>query len=153
MMGYAQKSKGYELWDIELKKKIISKDVKFCKIQPETVSTAPSDRNSEIDDRGRDVEKIDLHIKNEDDSHSDMTEENTENNSACSSNPESDQFEEWVPQKKNQNKDPAENEAPKRRRSPREFTKPKEWWKSSRKGLVARVVPLSYKSATTPKKH
>ena len=77
MMGYAQKSKVYKLWDIDLKKMIISRDVKFCEIQPDTISTTPPDTNSDVDDQGRDVEKIDLDIKNEDDSYSDMTEENT----------------------------------------------------------------------------
>ena len=150
MMGYAQKSKGYKLWDIELKKMIISRDVKFCEIQPNTINTVHSDTNSDVDDQGRDDEKIDLDIKNDDISQSNINEEDTENNSDSFSDPESHQFEECAPQEEVQNKEPAESAAPKPRRSPREFTKPKEWWKSSGKALAARVVPHSYKSATTP---
>ena len=150
MMGYANKSKGYKLWDIELKKMIISRDVKFCEIEPYTTSTPLLDTASDVDDQGRDEEKVDLDIRDEDVSNSDIATENIENDSDTLNNSESDQSEECVRQENTGNKESAENVAPKPRRSPREFTKPKEWWKSSGKALAARVVPFSYKSATTP---
>ncbi len=138
LIGYATQSKGYKLWDIELMKPIISRDVKFNEVvaaRPELSPFISVDTETDVHDQGREAVTNDLDI-----SHDEKQGEESD----------SDEFEECGIQDDNQGESEPDPTPPPLRRSTRKFTKPKEWWKTTSTAFTARTFPSSYKAATSP---
>lgn len=137
MVGYAAQSKGYKLWDQELGKFVISRDVKFDEDGDSSVSI--NAENLEID-----TPKVEDTVTPRDEV-SEPEAENDDDEGYSTPTQEDPQLPQSTPQ------------AP-LRRSSRATRPPSEWWKapapsalySVNSALAARVVPTSYKEATSP---
>ncbi len=139
MIGYAKQSKGYKLWDTELQKAVISRDVQFdeqpCQKSVD-YSTLTSDSGYDVLDQGREDRQTDLEIEQESSKNSDESDSN--------------QFVDCEETLGYETKDQEIDAQPQLRRSTRLSKKPTEWWKTTSTAFTARTVPLSYKTATSP---
>eukprot|EP00171_Calliarthron_tuberculosum_P002468 IDg2468t1 len=139
MVGYAAQSKGYKLWDQDLGKFVISRDVKFDENGDSTVSI--NAETSEID-----TPKVeDVTESRAPSPESEPTADNDDEERYSTPTQEDPQVLQSAPQ------------VPPRRTT-RVSKPPGEWWKapvlsarySNNSALAARVVPTSYKVATSP---
>lgn len=143
-IGYLENSKGYKLWDVEEKRCIMSRDVKFH----EEKTNIPARVRFDTTSRGGDTEaQLDVVDKS-----------STPRSDSDSEDGDEDPV--WSDPTTDSNTTPADDTVDKSttqpvqqilRRSARESKKTSEWWKASANvALSARVVPLSYKAATVP---
>ena len=147
MMGYSTQSKGYNIWDIESSKLIVSRDVIFneSSVNPLDVhvpTNTVEDSNVAAPGGERD-NNVDNNIELSSDSYEEAEEsENIENE---------DGENEFVDAQDNL----AQQSSPPQQlgRSSRVRNQTGDWWKSNNllaSALVAREVPSSFKTATSP---
>ena len=155
MMGYSAQSKGYKLWDVESKKFVVSRDVRFDE------SRAAVDKTAEVE--GESVAVVDITQDNNNNVNDSSQVEPTEQPSATASNQDEAVVNTPAANVDNNSQPPASSGP---RRSSRQSKPPGAWWVatsssptndnnlvsivSSDIALIAHDVPQSYSEAMSP---
>ena len=138
-LGYLENRKGYKLWDTDLQKPVISRDVTFETLDNQKDHELTEYPNHTSMDQGGDNVDLNDLIASESSEKSEQNDSSLDQTESLPSSPEQS------PMQKSKSKRPV-----------RECTlrEPRKWWLSNNanlaKALSARIVPLSYKVATKP---